>query len=158
MRNHALISYSFSVSLILGLIACSNNVKIQDEPTYYQQINTSIFIPYLTLAFPSGKPEELALQLALVKHKNKAANKERWLLLQDIPYQWVSVEWKGEQLYLLAVGPYKIGLELAAERKKLQQSFDSQLPMPAIALYSSTDLDNVTQAVAKRAQELKPSL
>ena len=158
MRNHALISSSLSMSLMLGLIACSNNIKLQDEPTYYQQVNTGISIPYLALAFPAGKPEVLALQLALVKHKNKAADKERWLLLQNIPYRWLNVEWRGEELHLLAVGPYNIGLELAAQRNKLQQYFDGQLPMPAVALYFSSDLENVTQAVAKRVQKFKPSL
>lgn len=152
MKNHALISFSSSILLSIFLTACTTSVKYQDEPAHYQQENSSISVPYLALAFPSGNPELLGLQLALVKHKNQAAKKERWLLLHDMPYQWLWVEWKGEQLYLLAAGPFEIGYELSNQRKKLQRGIGQELSMPAVATYSSSELEGVTQALANRDQ------
>ena len=152
MKNHALNSFSSSILFSIFLTACSTSVKYQDEPAHYQQENSSISVPYLALAFPSGNPELLGLQLALVKHKNQAAKKERWLLLHDVPYQWLWVEWKGEQLYLLAAGPFEIGYELSNQRRKLQKGIGQELSMPAVATYSLSDLESVPRALAKRSQ------
>lgn len=132
------------------LIGCTTQVKYQEEPVHYSLNPPSISVPYLALAFPSGNPQELALQLALVKHKNQAAEEERWLLLHHVPYQWLLVDWQGDQLYLLAVGPYKIGSQLSTSRKKIQQGLSKQDPIPAVATFISEDIKRINRAVAKR--------
>lgn len=146
-----------TTSLLLPLIlnACTTQVKYPDEPTHYPVSESSISVPYLALAFPSGNPSELALQLALVKYKNQAATQERWLLLHHIPYQWMLVDWQGEEYYLLAAGPYQVGNELASQRLRIQQGLAASLAMPAVATYTAEDLTSISSSVAKRIPEME---
>ncbi len=138
------------------LISCTTQMRYQDEPAYYSSLNSSsTSVPYLAIALPSGSPRQLALQLALVKHKNQAAEKERWLLLHHIPYQWLFVEWQNEQLHLLAVGPFNVGAQLSSARKKMQLGMSTLDPMPAVATYISEDIKSVIRAVAKRETSME---
>ncbi len=150
MKNHAFITISSSFILSLMLVACSNQLTYQDEPTAYQKVEKKAAISYLALAFPVNNPQQLALQLSLVKHKKQAAKQERWLLLHHVPYKWLWVEWQGEQFYLLAAGPFDSGHRLAAQRRMLQQGLVDLSSMPAIALSVSKSLSS--QALAKRGQ------
>lgn len=148
MKNNVLITVSSNLLLPLMLIACSSQPRYQDELTTYRMVEDKVAISYLALAFPVHKPQQLALQLALVKHKTQAANKERWLLLHHVPYQWLWVEWQGEQLHLLAAGPFNSGQQIAAKRKMLQQGMVNLTSMPAIASTVTKDLSS--NALAKR--------
>jgi hypothetical protein len=145
-----------TTSLLLPLLlnACTTQLKYPDEPAHYVISESSISVPYLALAFPSGNPTELALQLALVKYKNQAAAQERWLLLHHIPYQWMLVDWQGDEYYLLAAGPYQVGNELASQRLRIQQGLAVSLAMPAVATYTAEELTAISSSVAKRTTEL----
>jgi hypothetical protein len=156
MKNNAVISFSSSILISMLLSACSTTVEYQDEPSYYSLKSSDISVSYLALAFPSSDTDQLGLQLALVKRKKQAAKKERWLLLHDVPYQWLRVEWQGQQLYLLAAGPFAVGRELTQQRRKLQNGIGQERAMPAVATYSASDLQGVTQAFAKRSEVIKP--
>lgn len=147
--KYPLIISSTSLLLPFLLLACSTHTRYPDEPTPHKQIVSSAPMSYLALAFPAEKTDLLALQLALVKHKNTAADKERWLLLRAIPYQWLTVEWQGEQLLLLAVGPFEVGPKLSAERQRLQSTFGPQLAMPAIAMHSTSKREQTLGQVLK---------
>lgn len=133
MNNNAMAISIYSFALLL-LAGCSTQLTYQEEPAHYSIARNEAAIPYLELAFPVNKSQQLALQLALVKHKKQAANQERWLLLHQVPYQWVWVEWKGEQLQLLAVGPFKSDQIMMDQRRVIQQWDTSLQSMPAIAL------------------------
>lgn len=151
MKLHNLTYLASSILLPLFLTACTTQLKYTDEPAHYPVSESSISVPYLALAFPSGNPAELGLQLALVKYKNQAASQERWLLLHHVPYQWLLVDWQGQDYYLLAAGPYQVGSELASQRLRIQQGLAVAEAMPAVAIYTAEDLANISRAVAKRA-------
>jgi hypothetical protein len=137
MNNH-IMAVSSCLSVLVLLTACSTQFKYQEEPKTYPVIRDRVAISYLELAFPVNKSQQRALQLALVKHKKQAAPQERWLLLHQVPYQWVWVEWKGEQFHLLAAGPFNSAHQLMTQRKKIQQGVDVLNSMPAIALIETS--------------------
>jgi hypothetical protein len=141
---------------LLFLAACTSTFKYQEEPSAYEPDKISLAIPYMTLAFPKAPSQDLAIQVALVKHKNQAAAKERWLLLHDVAYRWLWVEWQGESWHLLAVGPYKKGHQLSRQRRVLQRGIDTLSSMPAIALHGLQDSKVLSgEAIAEREQESK---
>lgn len=148
MQIRYLIQYSVLVIISLLLTACASSVQYLDEPLHYPLTRAKISVPYLSLAFPTSKPKELALQLALVKYKNQVAQQERWLLRHHIPYRWLAVEWQGQQLYLLAAGPFSVGAELSAKRKYLQQGLGLELAMPAVVSHSPEDMQALAGALA----------
>lgn len=133
MNNHTM-TVCTCLSTLIVLTACSTQFKYQEEPKIYPAVRDKVAISYLELAFPVNKSQQLALQLALVKHKKQAAVQERWLLLHEVPYQWVWVEWKEEGFHLLAAGPFKSVQQLMSQRRKIQQGVDSISSIPAIAL------------------------
>ncbi len=152
MNTHVM-TVSICLSSLLLLSACSSHFTYRDEPSNYHSVPTQMAMPYLSLALPASSSERVGLQVALVKHKRQGANHERWLLLHDIPYQWLWVTWQGEEWYLLAVGPYAIGRQLAQQRGVLQQGLGKALPMPAVALNLSVPKALKGEVIAKREQE-----
>ncbi len=137
MNNHTMAVFS-CLSVLIALTACSTQFKYQEEPKIYSANRDKVAISYLELAFPVNKSQQRALQLALVKHKKQAASQERWLLLHQVPYQWVWVEWKEEQFHLLAAGPFKSAHQLMSQRRIIQEGMDVLNSMPAIALLESS--------------------
>jgi hypothetical protein len=146
MNNNAMAISTYSFALIL-LAGCSTQFKYQEEPAHYPIAKNEAAILYLELAFPVNKSQQLALQLALVKHKKQAAKQERWLLLHQVPYQWVWVEWKGEQLQLLAAGPFKSAQIMMDQRRVIQQWDRSLQSVPAIALLAPNSNKGLSTSV-----------
>jgi hypothetical protein len=145
MNNH-IIAVSCCLSVLVLLTACSTQFKYQEEPTVYPVAKGRVAISYLELAFPANKSQQLALQLALVRHKTQAAKQERWLLLHHVPYQWLWVEWQGEQFHLLAAGPFNSGQKLMNQRRLIQQGVGSLNAMPAVALLVPSPNTTLTSA------------
>lgn len=153
MNNH-IFAVSSCLSVFVLLTACSTQFKYQEEPTIYPVARDKVAISYLELAFPVNKSQQLALQLALVKHKTQAAKQERWLLLHHVPYQWLWVEWQGEQLHLLAAGPFNTDQTMMNQRRIIQQGIGDLHSMPAVALLApSSDTTLNSGALA----EISPS-
>lgn len=138
MNNHAL-AVSSCLSVLVLLTACTTQFKYQEEPGVYPSSKNKVETPYLELAFPVNKSQQLALQLALVKYKKQAAKQERWLLLHQVPYQWVWVKWQGEHFHLLAAGPFDSGQTMMDQRRLIQQGIDVLDSMPAIALLTPNE-------------------
>lgn len=146
----------FLLFLLFSLVACTSKFKYQEEPSVYKAVKTPLATSYIALAFPQGSSQHLALQLALVKHKSQAADKERWLLLHNITYRWLWVKWQGGYWHLLAVGPYKKGRQLSAQRRVLEHSIDGLSSMPAIVWYGLPDSKLFSgETMAERDQKAK---
>jgi hypothetical protein len=149
MNNH-IVAVSFCLSVLVLLTACSTQFKYQEEPSVYPVTRDKVAISYLELAFPVNKSQQLALQLALVKHKTQAAKHERWLLLHHVPYQWLWVEWQGEQFHLLAAGPFNTDQTMMNQRRIIQQGIGDLHSIPAVALLApSSDTGLSSSALAE---------
>lgn len=153
MKNNAIVILS-TLPLLVFISACNTQLKYQQEPSVYPVSKDEGAISYLELTFPVKNSQQLALQLALVKYKKQAAKEERWLLLHQIPYQWLRVKWQKELFYLLAVGPFNSAQELMSQRRTIQQGVGGLNSMPAIALLEpSSDAELSSNVIA----EVNPS-
>ena len=124
------------LSFLSVLTACAYQNEYQKEPGQYSaQIQPETeALSYLALAFPDENDRDLVLQVALVKYKREALEQERWLLPQQVSYQWITVELSGERFNLLVAGPYDAGPILARKRKFLQQGLGYTQAMPVMTM------------------------
>jgi hypothetical protein len=138
MNKHK--NFTYFLSIIVGfsfstlLASCAGTRDYEDEPQLYSSQVRPPAISYLSLAFPHSDDEELALQIALVKYRYDAIEQERWLLRNEISYQWILVELKGDVLNLLVAGPYEVGPALTQKRMLLQRGLGYSQGMPVMAL------------------------
>ena len=116
------------------LIACTNSPNFKDEIIRIPVVLSAPSISYLSISFPEIHKNNLALQVAFVKYKEKAVYQERWLLRHEISYQWLLVNLHGEQWHLLAVGPFDSQYAMSQQRAFLQTGLGSLESMPAITL------------------------